>query len=64
MADNNKLGTVGIVRPTTRSGGFEDLLRLLPPGIVVKHTCLSVQRGTVMPCDRTAPKLSSQETAT
>jgi len=47
MADNNKLGTVGIVRPTTRSGGFEDLLRLLPPGIVVKHTCLSVQRGTV-----------------
>lgn len=47
MAANNKLGTVGIVRPTTRSGGFEDLLRMLPDGIAVKHTCLSVQRGTV-----------------
>jgi maleate isomerase len=47
MADNNKHGTVGIVRPTTRSGGFEDLLRMLPEGIAVKHACLSVQRGTV-----------------
>src|SRR4029077_20829048 len=47
MASNNKLGTVGIVRPTTRPGGFEDLLRLLPEGIGVAHTCLTVQRGTV-----------------
>jgi maleate cis-trans isomerase len=47
MASNNKLGTVGIVRPTTRSGGFEDLLRMLPEGIAVAHTCLTVQRGTV-----------------
>jgi maleate cis-trans isomerase len=47
MASNNKLGTVGIVRPTARSGGFEDLLRMLPEGIAVAHTCLTVQRGTV-----------------
>src|SRR5437773_6387277 len=47
MTSNDKLGTVGIVRPTARSGGFEDLLRLLPEGIAVTHTCLSVQRGTL-----------------
>jgi maleate isomerase len=47
MTSKNKLGTVGIVRPTVRSGGFEDLLRMLPEGIGVRHTCLSVQRGTV-----------------
>ena len=47
MASNSKLGTVGIVRPTARSGGFEDLLRMLPEGIAVAHTCLTVQRGTV-----------------
>jgi maleate cis-trans isomerase len=45
-SSGSTLGTVGIVRPTTRSGGFEDLLRMLPRGIAVKHTCLSVQRGT------------------
>jgi maleate isomerase len=47
MASSNRLGTVGIVRPTARSGGFEDLLRMLPDGIAVTHTCLSVQRGTL-----------------
>ena len=47
MTSNNKLGTVGIVRPTTRAGGFEDLIRMLPQGIGVTHTCLSVQRGTL-----------------
>jgi maleate cis-trans isomerase len=47
MSSSNRLGTVGIVRPTTRSGGFEDLLRMLPDGIGVEHTCLSVRRGTV-----------------
>jgi maleate isomerase len=47
MTSSHALGTVGIVRPTTRSGGFEDLLRMLPDGIGVAHTCLSVQRGTV-----------------
>ena len=45
MTSSHALGTVGIVRPTTRSGGFEDLLRMLPDGIGVSHTCLSVQRG-------------------
>ena len=47
MASDNALGTVGIVRPTTRSGGFDDLLQMLPNGIGVLHTCLSVQRGTL-----------------
>ncbi len=47
MASSNNLGTVGIVRPTARSGGFEDLLRILPVGIGVTHTCLTVQRGTL-----------------
>src|SRR5438045_2055672 len=47
MASNDIHGTVGIVRPTTRAGGFEDLIRMLPAGIDVTHTCLSVQRGTL-----------------
>jgi maleate isomerase len=47
MASQHQLGTVGIVRPTTRAGGFEDLLKMLPEGIGVQHTCLSVQRGTI-----------------
>ena len=32
MASSNRRGTVGIVRPTTRAGGFEDLIRMLPEG--------------------------------
>ena len=47
MASKDIHGTVGIVRPTTRAGGFEDLIRMLPEGIGVMHTCLSVQRGTL-----------------
>jgi len=47
MASSNQRGTVGIVRPTARAGGFADLLAMLPKGIGVKHTCLSVQSGTV-----------------
>jgi hypothetical protein len=47
MTPNNKLGTVGIVRPPARVGGFEDLIRMLPEGIGVTHTCLSVRRGTL-----------------
>ena len=47
MTSTNRLGTVGIVRPTARAGGFEDLIRMLPEGIGVTHTCLSVQRGTL-----------------
>ncbi len=43
----NPLGTVGIVRPTLRTGGYEDLLGMLPKGIGVIPLCLSVQRGTI-----------------
>jgi maleate cis-trans isomerase len=40
-------GTVGIVRPTLRPGGFEDLVRMLPIGVGVIPLCLNVQRGVV-----------------
>jgi hypothetical protein len=30
MAFSSWRGTVGIVRPTLRTGGFEDLVRMLP----------------------------------
>jgi maleate isomerase len=40
-------GTVGIVRPTLRTGGFEDLVRMLPEGIGVIPLCLDVRRGAV-----------------
>jgi maleate isomerase len=38
-------GTVGIVRPTLRTGGFEDLIRMLPDGIGVIPLILNVRRG-------------------
>jgi hypothetical protein len=37
MASKDMHDTVGIVRPTTRSGGFEDLIRMLPAGIGITH---------------------------
>src|SRR5260370_42601668 len=40
-------GTVGIIRPTLRTGGFEDLVRMLPDGIGVIPLCLNVQRGAL-----------------
>ena len=40
-------GTVGIVRPTQRTGGFDDLLRILPQGIRLVPLALDVQRGYV-----------------
>src|ERR1700722_19535404 len=40
-------GTVGIVRPTLRTGGFEDLVRMLPDGIGVIPLILNVRRGAV-----------------
>jgi maleate isomerase len=40
-------GRVGIVRPTQRSGGFEDLLSILPKGIELIALCLDVQRGAL-----------------
>jgi maleate cis-trans isomerase len=45
MADNNSHGTVGIVRPTQRTGGFEELLSMLPQGIRLIPLCLDVRRG-------------------
>ena len=40
-------GTVGIIRPTLRTGGFEELVRMLPEGIGVIPLCLNVQRGAL-----------------
>jgi maleate isomerase len=47
MAANDRLGTVGIVRPTKRIGGYDDLLRMLPEGIHVIPTHLGITRGTL-----------------
>ena len=47
MAFSSWRGTVGIVRPTLRTGGFEDLIRMLPEGIGVIPLILNVQRGAV-----------------
>lgn len=44
---SNKLGTVGIVRPTTRIGGYDDLLRMLPEGVSVIPLHLGIRRGTL-----------------
>jgi maleate isomerase len=47
MAFSSWRGTVGIIRPTLRTGGFEDLVRMLPDGIGVIPLCLNVQRGVL-----------------
>src|ERR1700685_1109249 len=47
MAFSSWRGTVGIVRPTLRTGGFEDLVRILPAGIGVIPLILNVRRGGV-----------------
>ena len=47
MAVEGSRGTVGIVRPTQRTGGFEDLLRILPQGIRLIPLALDVQRGAI-----------------
>ena len=47
MASEGSRGTVGIVRPTQRTGGFEDLLRILPQGIRLIPLALDVQRGAI-----------------
>jgi maleate isomerase len=44
MAEGER-GTVGIVRPTQRTGGFEELLRILPAGIKLIPLALDVRRG-------------------
>src|SRR5688572_31148443 len=47
LAAEGSRGTVGIVRPTQRTGGFEDLLRILPQGIGLISEALDVQRGAI-----------------
>jgi maleate isomerase len=47
MATNNARGTVGIVRPTQRTNGYEELLQILPPGIELIPLCLDVRRGVL-----------------
>jgi len=47
MAAEGLRGTIGIVRPTQRTGGFEDLLRILPQGIRLISEALDVQRGAI-----------------
>lgn len=47
MAFSSWRGTVGIVRPTLRTGGFEDLVRMLPDGIGVIPLILNVRRGAI-----------------
>jgi hypothetical protein len=45
MATNASLGTVGIVRPTQRTAGYEDLLRMLSAGVDVRALCLAARSG-------------------
>jgi hypothetical protein len=33
MASNGSRGTVGIVRPTQRKGGYEERVQMLPAGV-------------------------------
>jgi len=40
-------GTVGIVRPTQRTGGFDELISILPDGIRLVPLALDVQRGAL-----------------
>jgi maleate cis-trans isomerase len=47
MAAEGLRGTVGIVRPTQRTGGVDDLLRILPQGIRLIPLALDVQRGAI-----------------
>jgi maleate isomerase len=47
MTENGSLGTVGIVRPTQRTAGFEDLKRMLPEGVRLIPLCLDVRRGAL-----------------
>ena len=47
MSSDGSRGTVGIVRPTQRTGGFEELLGMLPQGIRLIPLCLDVRRGAL-----------------
>jgi maleate isomerase len=45
MTTEGSRGTVGIVRPTQRTGGYVELLDMLPAGIRLIPICLDVRRG-------------------
>src|SRR5438105_82351 len=47
MTENGSFGTVGIVRPTQRTAGFEDLQRMLPESVRLIPLCLDVRRGAL-----------------
>jgi maleate isomerase len=47
MTADGARGTVGIVRPTQRMGGFEELTAMLPAGIRLIPLCLDVRRGAI-----------------
>lgn len=46
MAFKTRHGTVGIIKPTMRPGGLEDMIRILPPGIGVIPLYNDIRRGT------------------
>jgi hypothetical protein len=47
MASNGSRGTVGIVLPTQRKGGYEELVQMLPAGVPLIPLCLDVRRGAL-----------------
>jgi maleate isomerase len=47
MTSSGSRGTIGIVRPTQRAGGFEELKQMLPPDIRLIPLCLDVRRGAL-----------------
>lgn len=46
MAYTSWRGVVGLIKPTTRPGGLEEFIRLLPEGIGVIPLFLRIRRGT------------------
>src|SRR5262245_25921590 len=46
MAFSSWRGTVGIVKPTLRPGGLEELIRMLPEGIGVVPLSNNIRKGT------------------
>jgi maleate cis-trans isomerase len=46
MAFSSWRGTVGLVRPTYRPGGMEELIRMLPDGVGVIPLFAEIERGT------------------
>ena len=45
MAFSSWRGIVGIIKPTMRPGGLEDMIRILPEGIGVLPLFLNIRRG-------------------